>query len=88
LPLIGGSPGGDQERDDVEVLPVQIDCALGTILTWPDRAIGSLRHAVDCATGSSIVLGGVSCASATACTAVGGYNNGTAGVTLAERWNG
>jgi hypothetical protein len=34
------------------------------------------------------LLNGVSCASATACTAVGGYNNGTAGVTLAERWNG
>jgi hypothetical protein len=30
----------------------------------------------------------VSCASAKACTAVGGYNNGTTGVTLAERWNG
>ena len=35
------------------------------------------------------VLGGVSCASATACTAVGDYTNraGTR-VTLAERWNG
>ena len=33
-------------------------------------------------------LGGVSCASATACTAVGGSFNGTAGATLAERWNG
>jgi hypothetical protein len=30
----------------------------------------------------------VSCASAAACTAAGGYNNGTAGVTLAERWSG
>jgi len=35
-----------------------------------------------------ISVGGVSCASATACTAVGGYNNGTTGLTLAERWNG
>ena len=34
------------------------------------------------------LLNGVSCASATACTAAGGYNNGTAGVTLAERWSG
>jgi len=33
-------------------------------------------------------LGGVSCASATTCTAVGGSGNGTTGVTLAERWNG
>jgi hypothetical protein len=34
------------------------------------------------------LLNGVSCTSATACTAVGGYNNGTAGVTLAEHWSG
>jgi hypothetical protein len=38
--------------------------------------------------GSGSTLDGVSCASAKACTAVGGYNNGTTGVTLAERWNG
>ena len=38
-------------------------------------------------TGSS--LSGVSCSSATACTAVGGYTNSAGkGVTLAERWNG
>jgi hypothetical protein len=35
------------------------------------------------------VLQGVSCTSATACTAVGGYtNSGGIPVTLAERWNG
>ena len=38
--------------------------------------------------GSSAGLGGVSCASATACTAAGGYTKGTTGVTLAEHWNG
>jgi hypothetical protein len=31
---------------------------------------------------------GVSCSSATACTATGGYSNGTAFVALTERWNG
>jgi hypothetical protein len=34
----------------------------------------------------SAFYGGVSCASATACTAVGAYNNTTG--PLAERWNG
>ena len=34
--------------------------------------------------GSDVVLNGVSCASASACTAVGASSNGT----LAERWNG
>jgi len=38
--------------------------------------------------GSNSTLDGVSCASASTCTAVGGYNNGTTGATLAERWNG
>ena len=33
-------------------------------------------------------LSAVSCTSATACVAVGSYNNGTALVTLAEVWNG
>ena len=33
-------------------------------------------------------LSSVSCTSTSACTAVGDYNNGTATVTLAERWNG
>ena len=37
---------------------------------------------------SSIFLFGVSCTSASACTAVGYYYNGTTYVTLAERWNG
>lgn len=34
------------------------------------------------------VLLGVSCPSATACTAVGSYGEGAGGSTLAERWNG
>jgi hypothetical protein len=33
-------------------------------------------------------LDGVSCTSATACTAVGGFANSATGFTLAERWNG
>jgi hypothetical protein len=33
-------------------------------------------------------LAAVSCTAATACVAVGSYNNGTAAVTLAEAWNG
>jgi hypothetical protein len=33
-------------------------------------------------------LSSISCTSTSACTAVGDYNNGTATVTLAERWNG
>ncbi len=37
---------------------------------------------------SSSELSGVSCLSATSCTAVGSYNNGTKTVTLIEHWNG
>ena len=37
---------------------------------------------------SSTALDGVSCVSASACTAVGYYNNSSTSVTLAERWNG
>jgi hypothetical protein len=37
---------------------------------------------------SGVVLQEVSCTSASACTAVGGYYNGSRRVTLAERWNG
>jgi hypothetical protein len=48
----------------------------------------SIKHTANPAGGSSIVLSGVSCASASACTAAGSYNNGTRSVTLAERWNG
>jgi hypothetical protein len=33
-------------------------------------------------------LSAVTCTAANACVAVGGYNNGTANVTLAEAWNG
>jgi hypothetical protein len=38
--------------------------------------------------GSSIELAGVSCAAVRVCTAVGQYYNGTATLTLAERWKG
>ena len=48
----------------------------------------SIQHTPNPAGGSDSTLYGVSCASATACTAVGGSFNGTTGVTLAERWNG
>ena len=48
----------------------------------------SIQHTPNPAGGSNSTLNGVSCASATACTAVGGSFNGTTGVTLAERWNG
>ena len=48
----------------------------------------SIQHTPTPAGGSSVVLGGVSCTLASACTAVGDYNSGTTGVTLAERWNG
>jgi hypothetical protein len=36
---------------------------------------------------NTITLSGVSCASATACTVVGGYNGGSGG-PVAERWDG
>ena len=48
----------------------------------------SIQHTPNPTGGSSIVLGGVSCSSASACTAVGDSSNGTTTVTLAERWNG
>jgi hypothetical protein len=60
----------------------------GTLAERWNGSTWSIQHTPNPAGGSSIVLGGVSCASATACTAVGDYNNGTTGVTLAERWNG
>lgn len=37
---------------------------------------------------TSSVLNGVSCATESACTAVGQYNNGSRYLTLGERWNG
>jgi hypothetical protein len=37
---------------------------------------------------SGASLGGVACASSTACIAVGDYGNGAKVLTLAERWNG
>ena len=48
----------------------------------------SIQHTPNPAGGSGSILNGVSCTSASACTAVGDSSNGTATVTLAERWNG
>src|SRR5436305_1806923 len=48
----------------------------------------SIQHTPNPSGGSDILLSSVSCASTSACRAVGGYNNGTTFVTLAERWNG
>ena len=62
-----------------------------TTVTLAERWNGSrwsIQHTPNPAGGSNSTLNGVSCASATACTAVGGSFNGTTGVTLAERWNG
>ena len=62
-----------------------------TDVTLAERWNGSrwsIQHTPNPAGGSNSTLNGVSCASATACTAVGGSFNGTTGVTLAERWNG
>ena len=48
----------------------------------------SIQHTPNPAGASDSILNGGSCASATACTAVGSYNTSSATVTLAERWNG
>ena len=48
----------------------------------------SIEHAPNPTGASQSQLYGVSCTSASACTAVGSYTNATTGVTLAERWNG
>jgi hypothetical protein len=50
----------------------------------------SVQRTPDPAGAPSSFLYGVSCTSASACMAVGGYNNsgGTVSFTLAERWNG
>jgi hypothetical protein len=48
----------------------------------------SIQHPPNPAGSQGSALASVSCASASACTAVGDYNNGTTDVTLAERWNG
>ena len=48
----------------------------------------SIQTTPNPAGGSGSILNGVSCTSASACTAVGDYFNGTATVTLAERWDG
>jgi hypothetical protein len=47
----------------------------------------SLQHTANPTGATDTVLSGVSCTSASACTAVGFYYNGT-DKTLAERWNG
>jgi hypothetical protein len=48
----------------------------------------SLLHTPNPSGASDSFLNSVSCASTSACTAVGGSFNGTDTVTLAERWNG
>ncbi len=48
----------------------------------------SLQHTPNPAGATSSHLNGVSCASGSACTSVGYYDNGTTDLTLAERWNG
>ena len=48
----------------------------------------SVQHTPNPAGATSSELDGISCASGSACIAVGDYGNGTAQVTLAERWNG
>ena len=63
----------------VAVLPL---ASAAAALGW------SIQHTPNPAGGSGSILNGVSCTSARACTAVGDYFNGTASVTLAERWNG
>jgi hypothetical protein len=62
-----------------------------TSVTLAERWDGtkwSIQHTPNPTGGLGISLRGVSCASASACTAVGDYFSGTATVTLAERWNG
>jgi hypothetical protein len=51
-------------------------------ITWSIQATASPARA------KNITLSGVSCASMTACTAVGDYTSRDARVPLAERWNG
>ena len=48
----------------------------------------SIEHTPNPTGASSSYLYGVSCVSASACTAVGYHSNGTTDVALAERWNG
>ena len=62
-----------------------------TMVTLAERWNGttwSIQHTPNPTGGSLIILNGASCASASACTAVGTYSNGTMNVMLAERWNG
>lgn len=65
----------------------------GTPLALADRWDGTawaLQHVANPTDGTTPVLAGVSCSTATACTAVG-FRNGPPGsqrLTLAERWNG
>jgi hypothetical protein len=62
-----------------------------TTVTLAERWNGtkwSLQHTPNPTGSTDSELHGVSCASASACTATGYYNNGTTPVTLAERWNG
>jgi hypothetical protein len=63
----------------------------GTDLTLAERWNGTawtIQHTLNPGGAHGSALAGVSCASASACTATGYYNTSTAQVTLAERWNG
>jgi hypothetical protein len=65
---------------------------VGMDVTLAERwngALWAIQSTPNPAGAHSVVLSGVSCASATACTVVGNYYNiGGPDVTLAERWNG
>ncbi|HEU4682194.1 MAG TPA: S8 family serine peptidase, partial [Gemmatimonadales bacterium] len=64
----------------------------GTILSLAERWNGtswSIQATPNPVGGTGVRLEGVSCSSATACTAVGRYTDSSGnGATLAERWNG
>jgi hypothetical protein len=73
-----GSASGDAGRPPTTSLAERWDGTSWTIQTTPNP-VGA----------TSVSLSGVSCASATACTAVGSYENGHGSpVPLAERWDG
>ena len=62
-----------------------------TTVTLAERWNGtkwSIQHTPNPSGSSATILSGVSCSSVSACAAVGGWSNGTAGVTLAESWSG
>lgn len=62
---------------------------VATIAEHWDGTSWSIQPTADPTGGTYPTLSGVSCISATMCTAVGGYNDSTGqAVTLAERWDG